>query len=159
MKYVALLRGINVGGKNKVSMAELRLVFEEAGCLEVRTYINSGNVLFQSNQKPPEIVKKIEKILPSKFSLDSEMIKVLIISEAGLQSVISQAPTGFGTQSEKYHSDAIFLMGISVSEAMPVFSPRDGVDKIWEGKGVVYSQRLSVERVKSRLSKIVGTKP
>ncbi len=49
--YVALLRGINVGGKNKVPMADLTALFEEAGCAEVRTYIQSGNVLFRAPAK------------------------------------------------------------------------------------------------------------
>ena len=48
MKYVALLRGINVGGNNKVSMTELKTCLEEAGFENVSTYINSGNVLFES---------------------------------------------------------------------------------------------------------------
>ena len=46
MKFVALLRGINVGGKNKVPMAELKACFEEVGCKNVQTYIASGNVIF-----------------------------------------------------------------------------------------------------------------
>ena len=57
-----------------------------------------------------------------------------------------------------YHSDAIFLMGIDADAAMEVFDPRPGVDSVWPGDGVIYSQRLSAERTKSRLSKIVGTK-
>jgi uncharacterized protein (DUF1697 family) len=48
-------------------------------------------------------------------------------------------------------------MGIDSSQAMPVFNPREGVDKVWAGKGVIYSQRLSSQRTKSRLSKIMGT--
>ena len=50
--YLALLRGINVGGKNKVPMAELKACFEELGCENVRTYIASGNVMFESNRVP-----------------------------------------------------------------------------------------------------------
>lgn len=48
-------------------------------------------------------------------------------------------------------------MNITMAEAMPVFDPREGVDKIWEGNGVVYSQRLSAQRTKSRLNKAIGT--
>ena len=56
-----------------------------------------------------------------------------------------------------YHSDAVFLMGIDADEAMLVFDPREGVDTVWPGDGVIYSQRLSAQRTKSRLGKIVGT--
>ena len=48
-------------------------------------------------------------------------------------------------------------MGIGSAEAMPVFRPKEGVDKVWPGDGVIYSQRLSALRTKSRLSRIVGT--
>ena len=57
----------------------------------------------------------------------------------------------------KYHSDAIFLMDMDSAQAMPAFDPREGVDKVWPGEGVIYSQRLSAQRTKSRLSKIMGT--
>jgi len=50
MKYIALLRGINVGGNNKVSMTDLRTCFEDIGFTNVRTYINSGNIFFESSE-------------------------------------------------------------------------------------------------------------
>jgi uncharacterized protein (DUF1697 family) len=155
--YVALIRGINVGGKNKVPMAALRKCLEELGFPHVLTYIASGNVILETNKKPDEIQTRIEEALPKCFKLDSELLKVLVSSRDQLQAVIDNKPQGFGEHPEKYHSDAIFLMGIDSSRAMGVFDPREGVDKIWPGDGVIYSQRLSSQRTKSRLSKIVGT--
>ena len=64
---------------------------------------------------------------------------------------------GFGDQPGLYHSDAIFLMDMDAAQAMPVFKPLEGVDKVWAGDGVIYSQRLSALRTKSRLSRIIGT--
>lgn len=153
--YVILLRGINVGGKNKVPMAELRTCLESLGFSKVVTYIASGNVLLRSALPAREIQARIEEALPKTFALDSELIKVLALTTDELEAVVRDRPEGFGDQPEKYHSDVIFLMGISVSEAMPVFNPREGVDKVWPGKGVAYSQRLSAERTKSRLSAIM----
>jgi uncharacterized protein (DUF1697 family) len=89
--------------------------------------------------------------------LHSELIAVLVLTRAQLKAVIDGKPKGFGEQPTKYHSDAVFLMGIDAASAMAVFDPRPGVDTIWPGKGVIYSQRLSAQRTKSRLSKIVGT--
>lgn len=155
MKYIALLRGINVGGKNKISMAELKVCLEELGLDEVRTYINSGNVLFSSPKPAIDLAQEIEKVLVKKFKFDSKVIKTLVLSEDQLKDVIKSAPKGFGTEPTKYHSDAIFLMGITSDEAMKVFQPREGVDKIWQGEGVIYSQRLSAERTRSRLNKIM----
>ena len=155
--YLILMRSINVGGKNIVSMAGLRKCLEELGFSNISTYIASGNVILESGKRPDEIQAQIEAALPKSFKLDSELIKVLVLTRNQLQAIIDNKPKGFGEQPEKYHSDAIFLMGIDSAQAMPVFDPREGVDKVWTGDGVIYSQRLSSQRTKSRLSKIVGT--
>lgn len=155
--YVVLLRGINVGGKNKISMAGLKRCLERQGCQDVVTYINSGNVLLRSDLSVEKLVPKIEAMLTQNFKLDSSIIKVLVLTEVQLQAIVDEKPKYFGEQPEKYHSDAIFLMGIDTTKAMSVFNPREGVDVIWPGKGVIYSQRLSALRTKSRLSKVMGT--
>ncbi|HEV7603758.1 MAG TPA: hypothetical protein VGO15_02270, partial [Candidatus Limnocylindrales bacterium] len=82
---------------------------------------------------------------------------VLVLTRAQLQAVVLDRPKGFGDQPETYHSDAVFLMGIDAPTAMKVFDPRPDVDAVWPGNGVIYSQRLSAQRTKSRLGKIVGT--
>lgn len=153
--YVVLLRGINVGGKNKISMAELRKCLEALGFSHVSTFIASGNVFLKTEKSAEEVKALIETVLPRTFNLDSELIKVLVLTQSQLQAVIDDRPPGFGDEPEKYHSDVLFLIGIDVAEAMPIFSPREGVDKIWPGSGVIYSQRLSAERTKSRLSKMM----
>jgi uncharacterized protein (DUF1697 family) len=157
MKFVALLRGINVGGKNKVPMAELKSCFEELGCENVRTYIASGNVIFESKKSAAILAKEIQETLPKKFRLDSELITTFVLSHDQLKKVINQAPKGFGTEPGKYHSDAIFLMGIPSDKAFKIFNPREGVDKVWQGDLAIYSQRLSALRTKSRLSKIMSS--
>lgn len=155
--YVVLLRGINVGGKNIIPMAGLRTCLEEHGFSHVSTYIASGNVFLKSDKTANEIKEWIETVLPGNFNLDDEIIKVLVLTLDQLQAIIDNKPEGFGEQPEKYHSDAIFLMGIDAAQAMPAFDPREGVDQVWPGNGVVYSQRLNSQRTKSRLSKIIGT--
>ena len=155
--YVVLLRGINVGGKNNISMTELKFCLEEQGFEDVMTYIQSGNVILQSSLDATALGQKIEAMLSNKFKLDSSSIKVLIVTEDQLQAVIDERPKGFGEQPDTYHSDAIYLMGIDADQAMSVFTPREGVDQVWPGNGVIYSQRLSALRTKSRLSTIVGT--
>lgn len=153
--YIILLRGINVGGKNKVSMAALKTCLEELDFSHVFTYIASGNVILQSNKSAYEIQSQIEAALPQAFKLDSALIKVLVLTHSQLRAIIDSRPEGFGDQPERYHSDVIFLMGLNTSETMKIFNPREGVDKIWQGHGVVYSQRLSAERTKSRLNAII----
>jgi uncharacterized protein (DUF1697 family) len=155
--YVVLLRGINVGGKNILPMTGLRKCLEQLGFSSVATYIASGNVLLRSDKRPDKVRDIIEEALPRRFQLDSELVKVLVLTLPQLQAIVDDRPRGFGGQPGKYHSDAVFLMGISAAQAMPAFDPREGVDRVWPGKGVIYSQRLSSQRTRSRLSKIVGT--
>lgn len=156
MKYVALLRGINVGGKNKVAMAELKKCFEELKFKNVKTFIASGNVIFETSLTQNKIAKRIELVLPRKFKLDSELIKVLIVSHKELKDIVKNAPKGFGEAPDKYYSDAIFLMGIRSQDAIKDFDPHPEVDSVWEGKGVIYHQRLSAKRTKSRMGRIAA---
>ena len=154
--YLVLLRGINVGGKNKVPMGELRELLADLGFENVRTYIQSGNVILQSDLKAATVARKIEKALPERFKLDTELIRVLVLSRAELEAAIDKRPKGFGAKPGTYHSDAIFLMDVGADEAMVAFSPREGVDVVWPGNGLIYSQRLSAQRTKSRLGRITA---
>jgi uncharacterized protein (DUF1697 family) len=153
--FLILLRGINVGGKNKVSMAELRNFLDGLGFRDVSTFIASGNVVLTSDRNADETAARIEQALPTAFQLDSELIKVLALTRDQLRAVVDDRPKGFGDQPDKYHSDAIFLIGIESADAMPIFNPREGVDRVWPGNGVVYSERLSAQRTKSRLSSVM----
>jgi uncharacterized protein (DUF1697 family) len=156
-RYLVLLRGINVGGKNPVQMARLRRLLEELGYSDVSTYIASGNASLSSDRSAAEIKARLEAALPRTFDLHTELVAVLVLTHAELRAIVDHRPDGFGDHPEAYHSDVIFLMGIDAASAMPAFDPRPGVDRVWPGDGVVYSQRLSAERTKSRLSKIASS--
>jgi uncharacterized protein (DUF1697 family) len=156
-RYLVLLRGINVGGRNKLPMAALRELLESHGHTEVSTYIASGNVILSSDQSAAGIKRELEEALPKIFKLDSELIAVLVLTRAQLRAVVRDRSKGFGEKPDMYNSDAVFLMGIDTPTAMKVFDPRPGVDQVWPGNGVIYSQRLTAQRTKSRLNRIVGT--
>ena len=154
-RYVALLRGINVGGRNPVPMAELRAAVEEDGHREVATYIQSGNVLFESDVPRKELESRLEAALEQRFGIP---LVVVVRSHRQLRAVVGSAPEGFGEQPDRYHSDAVFLRApLNARSAMGVVQLRDGVDRAWPGTGVVYFERLSERRTQSRMSKIVGT--
>lgn len=154
--YLALLRGINVGGKNKVRMADLRTCLEDLDFTDVKTYIQSGNVILDSELDPRAVSESIEDALPVKFDLDSEIIKVLTLSRDEYRGIVADAPPGFGEQPDEYHSDVIFLIDVSPEEAMEIIETHPDVDRVWPGKGVLYFSRLSAERTKSRLARIAG---
>ena len=156
-RYLVLLRGINVGGRNKVPMAALRELLESLGHTKVSTYIASGNVILSSDRTAAAIKRELEEALPKTFKLDSELIAVVVLTRAQLHTVFRKRPKGFGDKPDTYHSDAIFLIGIDAEAAMEVFHPHPDVDRVWPGDGVIYSQRLSAERTKSRLNKAITT--
>jgi len=154
-RYVALLRGINVGGKNKISMSELRAWIEAHGCTNVGTYIQSGNVVFESDTARASLETGIETMLEKRFGAP---LVVVVRSHRQLQNVVASAPKGFGTKPDTYHSDAIFLKEpLTSAQAMNVVRVREGVDEAAAGPAVLYFSRLSAQRTKSRMSSIVGT--
>jgi uncharacterized protein (DUF1697 family) len=156
-KYVALLRGINVGGNSTVRMAELKICCETAEFANVRTYINSGNVLFESPETDTQkLTLKLEVVLGKAFSHYKP--RVLICSHRQLQDIVQGAPKGFGAEPDKYRYNAIFVMPpLTAAEAFKDMPVREGVDEAAAGKGVIYHARLEARRTQSWLNKIVGT--
>jgi uncharacterized protein (DUF1697 family) len=153
LRYLALLRGINVGGKNPVPMADLRAVFEKAGHTAVRTYIQSGNVVFEASGRVDE--NGVEAFLERRFGIP---LVVVLRTERQLRAVVEGAPDGFGQRPDEFHSDVLFLKSpLTSRQAMRVVQLREGVDRAWPGKAVVYFQRNSARRTQSRMSSIVGT--
>lgn len=136
-------------------MADLRAAFEEAGYRDVATYIQSGNVLFESDTPRTELEDAIEATLERRFGVP---LVVVVRSHRQLRGVVERAPAGFGQQRDRYHSDVLFLRSpLTPSKAMGVVQLREGVDQAWPGTGVLYFARLSERRTQSRMSKIVGT--
>ena len=153
--YVALLRGINVGGKNIIRMADLRAAFEDAGYAAVSTYIQSGNVLFESNRPPTALEGDIETMLEGIFGLS---LVVVVRSHRQLHNVVTRAPDEFGASPDIHHSDVIFLKApLTSRQALRAVELRDGVDQAWPGTGVLYFSRLSERLSQSRLSRIAST--
>ncbi|MGH2711749.1 MAG: DUF1697 domain-containing protein [Actinomycetota bacterium] len=107
-RYVALLRGINVGGKNLIKMADLKASFEEGGFENVATYIASGNVIFESSERSAAtLTKKIETLLSARFK--KYEANVVVRSKSQMRSILEKAPKGFGAQPARFRSDVLFL--------------------------------------------------
>jgi uncharacterized protein (DUF1697 family) len=154
-RYIALLRGINVGGRNPVPMADLRGAFEDAGYDAVSTYMQSGNVVFETEGARAPLEDDIEALLERQYGIP---LVVVVRSHAQLKRVVEKAPQGFGAAPDTYHSDVLFLKApLTSRQAMRVVELRDGVDEAWPGTAVLYFARLSARRTQSRMSRIVGT--
>lgn len=105
VKYVALLRGINVGGKNAVSMAVLKQVFEALGFANVKTYINSGNVLFSTNESIDNLDTKIEQAIEAMFGF---RVPVVIRSQSSIAHIIASVPDDWANNAD-WKVDVMFL--------------------------------------------------
>lgn len=150
-----MLRGINVGGRNPVAMANLRDAFEAAGHNAVSTYIQSGNVLFESDAPSASLENEIEAMLERRLGFP---LVVVVRSHRQFRNVVDKAPTAFGAAPDTYHSDVIFLKGpLSSRQAMKAVDVREGVDQAWPGSGVLYFARLSARRTQSRMGRIAST--
>lgn len=112
MKFVALLRGINVGGKNKVAMSELKACFEKVGFNNVITYINSGNVIFESTKTDTaELVAMCEAAIEKQFGLH---VICSVISADELLEALKHAPSWWNTGDAKHN--AIFVIAPKKAE-------------------------------------------
>ena len=99
MKYAAFLRGINVGGKNKIKMDALRETIAELGFENVKTYINSGNVVFESAETGhKELSDKLEKAIQTDFDLN---IKVMVRSLPEIEEIVENNPFAGQFENEK----------------------------------------------------------
>lgn len=108
MTYLCLLRGINISGKNKISMADLKSSFELAGFENIKTLLNSGNVVFDSAEFELQVLsEKIRKLIQEKFKLD---IPVFVISKNSLEDILKNSPEWWGTGSKEIYDNLIFLI-------------------------------------------------
>jgi uncharacterized protein (DUF1697 family) len=113
-KYIILLRGINVGGKNKVSMKELKELLEKSGFQDVITYINSGNIIFSSDNSDIDFLKRsCEALIMEKFNLD---ISVMIIPAEEFMEALSNAPDWWDTDTESRHNAMFVIPPTTVDE-------------------------------------------
>ena len=152
--YVALLRGINVGGRNIISMADLRSAFEAGGYGDVRTYIQSGNVVFTTETARAELEDELEALLEREVG---RPVMVVVRSRQQLRNVVTKAPDGFGADPDAYKYDAMFLKApLRPAQVMDALELRDGVDRAWPGTGVVYFSRDASQLTRSRMSRITG---
>ncbi len=154
--YVALLRGINVGGKNLIKMTDLGAYFESLGFTNVRTYIQSGNVIFGTGETDEaKLVTQLEEVLSKNFNYESSLV---LRSNEEMRNIVANAPAGFGSEPDAYRYDVLFLKEpLTPAEAMQTVNPKEGVDQAYAGNRVLYFSRLTSKASQSHLTRIVGT--
>jgi uncharacterized protein (DUF1697 family) len=145
--YIAFLRGINVGGQNKIKMTELKQLLETIGLKRVRTYIQSGNVVFESEEKPAQLSERIEDEIKNTFGI---ITLVILRTALELEEITKKCPFLEETFSEG-ESLSIAFLGESLSEegenSLEKFN--HGIDEYFsEGKEIYLYLRQSIRNSK-----------
>ncbi len=155
-RYIALLRGVNVGGKNTISMKTLKELFEKNGFHEVLTYINSGNIIFSCENADLEGLKAhLEALILENFGLN---IALLLISAEELRQALDNAPSWWDSDEASKHNAIFVIPPFSVEEIFArVGEIKPEYEKVgFHGRVIFWSAPLDTFS-KTRWSKIVGT--
>jgi len=156
MIYVALLRGINVGGNHKVDMKALKASFESVGLQSVETYINSGNVVFESEIiEIADLQRLLEKVIERDFKLE---IPVLVRNYENFETLIQALPNTWANDKQQ-KSDVLFLWDIvDEKTVLQDLSPKPNIDEArLVGRAVLWHVSRENQR-QTALIKLVGTK-
>ena len=138
MKYIALLRGINISGKNKISMPELKKLLEENNYQNVLTYLNSGNIIFECNIDNKEtIMDNIHTLIKTKFILD---IPVYITTDKELENILNNSPKWWGSTNKEIYDNLIFIIPPTKYEEVynTIGSPKEGLEQIEEYNNCIF---------------------
>ena len=138
IRYVAFLRGINISGKNKIAMLDLKKEFEKLNFSDVVTFLNSGNVLFSSpNDNHAEIKEQIEIMIDNAFGFK---IPVHIIRYDYLQDILMNAPQWWGTEEKDQYHNLIFIMSSDTAEDIcnMIGEPSNNLESIHIYKDVIF---------------------
>ncbi|SFQ45873.1 Uncharacterized conserved protein, DUF1697 family [Desemzia incerta] len=158
MKYIALFRGINVGGKNRVPMKELQKCFLDAGFTGVQTYINSGNVLFEAKKESDEKVlqEDCQNIIQTSFGFS---VSVAIISIQILSQALRQVPKWWGKDPQEKHNALFTILPVTADEIMSeIGEVNSEVEKVYCFENIIFWSSSIRHYSKTKFSKIVGTK-
>lgn len=155
MKYLALLRGVNVGGKAMIKMADLKTALETGGLENVRTYIQSGNVIFESDEKDMDKLSiLITSIIKEKFDLPAG---VAIFSQGDWEQVIKAAPKWWGRDESWKHNLLIMIKPFDMQETVAVFEKtKPEIEKVEAGQGVLYQSLLFQRFGQTSSSKLIS---
>ena len=140
--FVALLRGVNVGGNNMISMKSLKESFEKLGFAQVTTYINSGNIIFKTRETDPrKLEKKIEQMLERDFELTS---KVVVRSLAEMESVVANLPKNWGGKDDWRYNVVFLRHTIDSEQVLDELEVRKDVEEVSYRQGtLLWSSQMS----------------
>jgi uncharacterized protein (DUF1697 family) len=156
MEYLALLRGINVGGNSIIKMADLKQVIEKTGFTSLRTYIQSGNIIFDSSDSNiNNIVAKLQEALLKNFNFNSGII---VKTYAQLSNIISEVPEDWKTRHDLRCYIVFIREPVSAQDVLSEVELKGGVDFLKAGDGVLYMSTLLSGLTRSRFTRLIQKK-
>jgi uncharacterized protein (DUF1697 family) len=153
MRYVALLRGINVGGKSIVRMADLKECVEDLGYEDVSTFIASGNVLFESATDAAKLESELERKLEQRFDLP---IAVVVLSRATLARVVKAIPASWIGRDSLRVNVAFLRRNLDGRKLARELEPKEGVDELVATKAALIWATRRDALTRSGMQKLVG---
>ena len=137
MKYIALLRGINISGKDKIAMSELKKEFANLGYKEISTYLNSGNVVFESDIEDKNTIKNnIQVMIKDKFDFD---IPTYVTTSQELEELIIYSPDWWGKENKEIYNNIIFIIPpTTYNEVFNAIGSPNEYEKIQEYKNNIF---------------------
>jgi len=155
-RYVALLRGINVGGKGIIGMAELKACFEAAGLQDVATYINSGNILFSSAQKDQ---RKLEELIEANIVKKFGFIpKTVVRSREQMQAIVANLPKSWATNPDQKFNVIFLSHTIDSPSVLDGLNPKAGIETLVYQPGVLYWSANTSDLTKSSMLQLYKNK-
>lgn len=156
MRYVALLRGINVGGNNKVDMKQLKNTFERIGTTDVKTYINSGNIVFTDEKHSVEsLTALLEEAIHKDFGFG---VKVLLRTAAQIKAVHTALPASW-VNDDTMKCDVMFLWDeFDTPKILDQLTIVPGIDTVKYVKGTILWRADRKKLTRSGMIKLIGTK-
>jgi uncharacterized protein (DUF1697 family) len=152
--YVALLRGINVGGKSKVDMATLREVVAAVGCDDVRTYINSGNVLFRDARSPRTLVPRLEDAIEQQFAF---RVAVQLRDLPAVRRLCKAIPDEW-TNDKEQRTDVVFVpAALDKPGLLDAVKHRPEIENVLHAPGAIVWNVSRANATRSGLGRMVGT--
>jgi uncharacterized protein (DUF1697 family) len=155
MVYIALLRGVNVGGNSMVSMATLKACFEQLGFKDIKTYINSGNVIFSTKQEATDVLAgRIETALDQVFDPG---IRVLVKTREELQRLAADVPTVWVNDADMRCDVMLLWPAIDKPSVLQKLPIKPEIEDIKYLSGAVLWRIDRPLVTKSRMNRIIGT--
>lgn len=153
MQYIALLRGINVGGNHRMEMKKLKALFESLGFQNVSTYINSGNVLFEGSGKPTDICQTLEAHFKKSFGF---AVPTLVKTKKEMEKIAKAIPPDWKNDTQARTDVAFLFPEIDTKKILDALPMKKEFMDIRLVKGALFWNVARKNVAKSHLNKLIG---